>query len=57
MWSVKGSSDTCSITYIESEPQATLTCFFNEDIAKARKKFTVYKHSGNVKHSKTFFNQ
>ncbi|XP_025113293.1 uncharacterized protein LOC112575564 isoform X2 [Pomacea canaliculata] len=44
-----GSSDTCSIIQSRNGSAANVTCFFNEDIAKTKKQFAVYKHSGQDK--------
>lgn len=37
--------NTCNISKESSDSQITLNCFFNEDIEKTQKNFTVYKHN------------
>ncbi|XP_025112361.1 uncharacterized protein LOC112575050 isoform X1 [Pomacea canaliculata] len=43
---LSGLGNTCSVTEERSEPSATLTCYFKEDISKTQVNFTVYRHSG-----------
>lgn len=52
---VKEKENLCKIDYKISESKAVLTCYFNEDIASARRNFTVYKHNGQDKESTTLF--
>ncbi|XP_025112594.1 uncharacterized protein LOC112575163 isoform X3 [Pomacea canaliculata] len=48
---LSGLENTCSVTQERSEPSATLTCYFKEDISKTHLNFTLYKHSGAHKQS------
>ncbi|XP_025112575.1 uncharacterized protein LOC112575157 [Pomacea canaliculata] len=44
-----GPNNTCNISKEQGDSQINVTCFFNEDIQKTQRNFTVYKHHSQEK--------